>query len=120
MSACVPSLASNDTVGKSNQLVGKTNSNQHRNQGEAMSERDHYPTGVPCWVDSSQRDPRAAVDFYRGLFGWEFAGPGPMSDGGEYFVARLHGHDVAGISSMPAQSGPPAPVWNTYISVDSA
>jgi predicted enzyme related to lactoylglutathione lyase len=85
-----------------------------------MSEREHYPAGVPCWVDTIQTDPRGALDFYREVFGWEFAGPGPMSDGGEYFVARVGGRDVAGISSVPADSGPPMPVWNTYVSVDSA
>ena len=52
-------------------------------------------------------DPRAAVDFYAGLFGWEFVGPGPMPGGGEYFVARVAGRDVAGVSSLPAQGGPP-------------
>ena len=37
-----------------------------------MPERDGYIPGVPCWVDTSQPDPEAAVDFYGGLFGWEF------------------------------------------------
>ena len=37
-----------------------------------MPERDGYIPGVPCWVDTSQPDPEAAVDFYRGLFGWDF------------------------------------------------
>ena len=37
-----------------------------------MPERDGYIPGVPCWIDTSQPDPEAAVDFYRGLFGWEF------------------------------------------------
>src|SRR5207237_5379182 len=37
-----------------------------------MLERTRYPAGVPCWVDTAQRDPRAAVAFYGGLFGWEF------------------------------------------------
>ena len=36
-----------------------------------MSERDRYIPGVPCWVDTSQPDPAAAVEFYGGLFGWE-------------------------------------------------
>jgi uncharacterized protein len=31
-----------------------------------------YIGGVPCWVDASEPDPEAAVDFYGGLFGWEF------------------------------------------------
>ena len=37
-----------------------------------MPERDGYIPGVPCWVDTSQPDPEAAVGFYGGLFGWEF------------------------------------------------
>ena len=41
-------------------------------RGGAMPERDGYIPGVPCWVDTGQPDPVAAVDFYRGLFGWEF------------------------------------------------
>ena len=37
-----------------------------------MPERDGYIPGVPCWVDTSQPDPGAALAFYGGLFGWEF------------------------------------------------
>ena len=29
-----------------------------------MLERDGYLPGVPCWVDTSQPDPEAAVAFY--------------------------------------------------------
>jgi uncharacterized protein len=76
-----------------------------------------YPAGVPCWVEVLEPDPRAAVDFYRGVFGWEAAGPGPMPDGGEYFVARLDGDDVAGIAALP-KSGAAEPAWTTYVCVD--
>jgi predicted enzyme related to lactoylglutathione lyase len=87
-----------------------------------MSERADYPAGVPCWVETVQPDPRAALDFYGTLFGWEFAGPGPMPDDlpGEYYVAQLDGRDVAGIGSLPDLGVPPTPSWNTYIRVDSA
>ncbi len=37
-----------------------------------MIERDGYMAGVPCWIDTSQPDPRAAAEFYGKLFGWEF------------------------------------------------
>jgi predicted enzyme related to lactoylglutathione lyase len=40
-----------------------------------MSERDGYQPAVPCWVDTAQPDPQAAMDFYGGLFGWEFERP---------------------------------------------
>ena len=37
-----------------------------------MPERDGYIPGVPCWIDTNQPDPNAALPFYGGLFGWEF------------------------------------------------
>ena len=62
-----------------------------------MPERDHYIPGVPCWVDTSQPDPAAAVDFYRGLFGWEFEDVMAPESGAHYFIGRLHGGDVAAV-----------------------
>ena len=61
-----------------------------------MAERDGYIPGVPCWIDTSQPDPDAAVRFYEGLFEWacEDVMP-PDSAGGKYFMARLRGGDVA-------------------------
>ncbi len=84
-----------------------------------MPKRDGYIAGVPCWVDTSQPDPEAAVDFYRGLFGWEFENVMPPGSGGKYFIARLHGGTVAAVGSIP-ESAPPRATWDTYISVDSA
>jgi uncharacterized protein len=84
-----------------------------------MPERDGYIPGVPCWVDTSQPDPEAAVDFYRGLFGWEFEDAMPPGSEGKYFMARLRGGDVAAVGSIP-EAAPPMAMWNTYIWVDSA
>lgn len=84
-----------------------------------MSERDGYIPGVPCWVDTSQPDPEAAVDFYRGLFAWEFEDVMPPGSPGRYFIGRIRGLDVAAAGSQP-EGGPPAAVWNTYVWVDSA
>jgi uncharacterized protein len=83
-----------------------------------MSERDGYQHGVPCWVDTSQRDPEAAVAFYERLFGWETENTMPPGSPGSYFVCRLRGRDVAAISSQPPEA--PAAAWNTYIWVDDA
>lgn len=87
----------------------------------AVSGREEYPAGVPCWVETSQPDPQAALDFYGPLFGWDFSGPGPMPGGlpGETFVAQLDGRDVAAISSLPELGGPSIASWNTYIRVES-
>jgi uncharacterized protein len=84
-----------------------------------MPERDGYIPGVPCWVDTSQPDPEAAVDFYRGLFGWEFEDVMPSGSQRKYFIARLRGGAVAAVSSIP-ESAPPDATWDTYIWVDSA
>lgn len=58
-----------------------------------MSEREEYPAGVPCWVETLQPHPRVALDSYGPLFGWDLAGPGPMPGDlpGEYFVTRGQG-----------------------------
>src|ERR1035437_167744 len=95
---------------------------RHRTRGDALSERETYPAGVPCWVETLQPDPRAALDFYGQLLGWEFGDPGPMPGAlrGEYYVARVKGRDVAGIGSLPDLGGPAVPLWNTYIRVESA
>jgi uncharacterized protein len=84
-----------------------------------MPERDGYPQGVPCWVDTSQPDPEAAVAFYRGLFGWEFEDTMPPGSPGKYFIARLGGGDVAAVGSQP-DGAPPTAAWNTYVAVDDA
>lgn len=76
-----------------------------------------YPSGVPCWVETLQPDPRAALAFYGALFAWDGIGPGPMPGGGEYFVARLGDDDVAGIASLPP-GRIAEPAWSTYVAVD--
>ena len=84
-----------------------------------MPERDGYIGGVPCWVDTSQPDPDAAAEFYGGLFGWEFEDAMPAGAPGRYLMARLHGGDVAAVSSPP-EGAPAQAMWNTYICVDDA
>ena len=80
-----------------------------------MSERNEYPAGVPCWVETFQPDVDAALKFYAGALGWDMAGPGPLGVDGQYYVARLRGLDVAGIGSLPAPDMPTS--WLTSIAV---
>src|SRR3954463_7150075 len=84
-----------------------------------MPERDRYIPGVPCWVDTSQPDPKAALPFYSGLFGWEFENAMPEGSGGEYYMARIRGGDVAAVGSVP-EGAPPTASWSTYVAVASA
>jgi hypothetical protein len=84
-----------------------------------MSERDGYIPGVPCWVDTSQPEPEAALTFYSGLFGWKFEDVMPQGSGGRYFIGRIRGGDVAAVGSIP-EGAPPMAMWNTYVWVESA
>jgi len=84
-----------------------------------MPERDGYIPGVPCWVDTSQPDPEAALSFYGGLFGWEFEDAMPPESPEKYFMGRIRGGDVAAVGSIP-KGAPPTAMWNTYIWVESA
>jgi uncharacterized protein len=84
-----------------------------------MPERDGYIPGVPCWIDTSQPDPEAAVAFYTDLFGWEFEDVMPPGSPGKYFIARIRGGDVAAVGSVP-EGAPPMAMWNTYVWVESA
>ena len=78
----------------------------------AMSERDGFEHGVPCWVDTWQDDLDASVAFYTGLIGWD------AQVGDEYTMFTLRGLDAAG-AGAPQPAGTPA-AWTTYVWVDDA
>ena len=80
---------------------------------------DRYIAGVPCWADTSQPDPAAAVEFYGGLFGWELENVMPPDAASPYFIGRLGGGDVAAVGPIP-EGAPAGAVWNTYVWVESA
>src|SRR4051794_17869619 len=84
-----------------------------------MPERDGYIPGVPCWVDTSQPDPEAAVEFYSGVFPWKFEDVMPPGSPGKYFIGRIGGRDAAAVGSIP-EGAPQTAAWNTYVWVDSA
>jgi predicted enzyme related to lactoylglutathione lyase len=86
-----------------------------------MGERTKYAHGTFSWSDLTTTDQEAAKAFYGDLFGWETIDT-PVGDGVYYTMAKLDGKDVAAISPQPEQqreAGIP-PVWNSYITVDSA
>jgi uncharacterized protein len=84
-----------------------------------MPERDAYIAGVPCWIDTSQPEPEAALSFYGGVFGWQFEDTMPQGSPDRYFLARIRGGDVAAVGSIP-EGAPLTATWNTYVWVDSA
>ena len=79
--------------------------------------RNEYPPGIPCWIDLEPADVAAAIEFYRGVFGWTFEDRLPPDAPGRYAIATRDGLTVAAVGS--ADGGGHAPArWNTYISVD--
>ena len=79
---------------------------------------DSYQQGTPSWVDLTTTDQSGAKAFYQAVFGWSYE-DNPIGDGIYYTMARLDGHDVAGISPMPDERPPHMPpTWNTYLTVD--
>ena len=84
-----------------------------------MSEHDRYIPGVPCWIDTTQPDPEAAIAFYGDLFGWQFEDIMPPGSPVRYSIARIRGGDVAAVGSQ-TESAPQAAVWNTYVRVADA
>ena len=82
-----------------------------------------YPSGVTSWVDLEVADLEAleiATRFYGGLFGWTFDQATPDDAPFRYLIARLDGHDAAGVGgpASPDRSG--GTEWTTYIAVDDA
>ena len=86
-----------------------------------MGERANHAPGTFSWADLSTTDQEDAKRFYSGLFGWE-ADDRPVGDGVVYSMMEVGDRDVAAISPQPQQqreAGVP-PVWNNYITVESA
>jgi uncharacterized protein len=86
-----------------------------------MGERTQYTPGTFSWTDLTTTDQEAAKSFYGALFGWQTEDI-PAGEGVVYTMASLEGKPVAAISPQPQQqreAGVP-PMWNSYITVDSA
>src|SRR5947209_19109623 len=86
-----------------------------------MGERSSYSPGTFSWTDMTTPDQPGAKRFYSELFGWE-ADDQDLGPGMTYSMMKLSGRDVAAISPQPQQqreAGVP-PMWNSYITVESA
>jgi predicted enzyme related to lactoylglutathione lyase len=68
----------------------------------------NQPDGTPTWIELAVPDLDRALEFYRALFGWEFAaGPG-------YTACLLRGLPVAAIKQAPATRLE----WTMYFAAD--
>lgn len=75
-----------------------------------------YTPGVPIWVDLGSPDPKAAAEFYGGLFDWTHQELGPEAGGYGFFFKD--GQMVAGVGPLQGEGMPP--VWSTYVATDDA
>jgi uncharacterized protein len=82
-----------------------------------MGERTSYPAGTFSWVDLQTDDLDGAKRFYAELFGWDYDDI-PIGDGAVYSMARVKGHNVAGLGERQDESIPPH--WNCYVTVEDA
>src|SRR6202161_582173 len=86
-----------------------------------MAQRTHYTPGTFSGIDLTTPDQAASKRFYGELLGWSFQDL-PVGEGAVYSMAAVDGQPVAAIAPQPDQqrdAGAP-PLWNSYISVDSA
>ncbi|OEJ97605.1 VOC family protein [Streptomyces thermolilacinus] len=80
-----------------------------------MITTDFVP-GSPCWLDLGAPDTKAATEFYRSVFGWEFRPMSPDSD--DYGAFQLGGKTVAGLGRLTEEGARSA--WMIYFSVPDA
>src|SRR5438045_4108528 len=86
-----------------------------------MAEFSSHVPGTFSWVELAAKDQKAAVAFYRQLFGWDLHEQ-PMGPGETYSMFRLRDKEVAAAYEMrpeERQTGAP-PHWNLYVTVTSA
>src|SRR6478735_8373075 len=68
--------------------------------------------GTFCWFELATTNAAKALDFYRGLFGWE-AQTTPLPGGGTYTLLSTKGVGVGAAYDMsPAMGGNLPPHWN--------
>ena len=80
-----------------------------------MAEAATATLNKPAWVDLATTDPEAARGFYAKVFGWNIeVNPDPQYGG--YALAKVDGHDAAGIGGMMSPDQPSA--WSVYIGTD--
>src|SRR5262249_51050872 len=86
--------------------------------GTAMAEVSTITAGAFCWPELSTTDQKAAVAFYRNLFGWGLE-DAPVGPGETYSMFSIRGKHVSAAYTMrPEEKAMGAPPhWNSYVAV---
>lgn len=85
-----------------------------------MGERTQYKPGTFSWTDLTTPDQDGAKAFYTALFGWAADDRPVGDDGAVYSMMIVDGKAVAAISPQPPQQAGAPPIWNSYVTVESA
>ncbi|MEZ5777993.1 MAG: VOC family protein [Paracoccaceae bacterium] len=89
--------------------------------GGAGGAFDQKKEGHGNWHELMSSDPKAAMAFYGGAFGWKPSTSMPMGDLGSYDLFSWNGADIGGMMRIaPGMPGPGRPFWLPYFGVDSA
>jgi predicted enzyme related to lactoylglutathione lyase len=86
--------------------------------GFAVAEFTSHTPGTFSWPELATTDQKAAVAFYRALFGWDL-NEQPIGPTEMYSMFQMRGKPVAAAYTMrpeEAQTGAP-PHWNAYVTV---
>jgi predicted enzyme related to lactoylglutathione lyase len=78
---------------------------------EAPAKRGEF-----SWHELSTTDPRAALDFYGAVFGWEKLDEHDLGDLGKYVLFGRNGNQLGGIMTKLAEM-PGGPAWLGYVRV---
>ncbi len=86
-----------------------------------MADYTSHAPGTFCWPELSTTDQKAAVSFYRALFGWD-VNDTPLGPDEVYSTFQLRGKSVgAAYNQQPEERQHNVPPhWNSYVSVASA
>ena len=85
-----------------------------------MAEFTSHAPGTFSWPELATTDQKAAVAFYRALFGWDLSDQ-PMGPGETYSMLQMRGKPVAAAYTMPRERQRDAPPhWNSYVTVANA
>lgn len=85
--------------------------------GGAGGAFDQKKEGHGNWHELNTTDPKAAMDFYCGAFGWKPSTSMPMGEAGSYDLFSWQGADIGGMTRLqPAM--PDGPFWLPYFGVN--
>jgi predicted enzyme related to lactoylglutathione lyase len=88
-------------------------------ENDPQGRSDVFSTDEPQhvrWNELSTTDPEAALDFYRGQFGWGQEGDMDMGEMGKYRFIQQGSTTVGAVMRKPPQL--PVSMWTYYIGVD--